>query len=245
MKYFLLSVIALFSINGSANAKTLKIYAAASLTNALQEIGQHYQKKNLIFNFDATSKLAKQIEHGAPADLFFSADLEWMNYLQDKDRILESSRVDLLSNKIVLIIPIDSKKIPATPNDLKDDFYHHIALAGETVPAGKFARAALESEKVLTKELKKKIVNADNVRVALSWVALHEAAAGIVYQTDVLIEPKVKVAFSFREGTYPKIIYPAAVVKSSAHQSSAQNFLEFCKSPEGLAIFKKHGFSTL
>jgi molybdate transport system substrate-binding protein len=245
MKYSLFLILALFSTSLLAEVKSLKVYAAASLTNVLQEIAKEYKGPKVVFNFDSSSKLAKEVESGAPADLFFSADTEWMDFLDGKDKIVKSSRIDLLSNKIVLIVPTDAKKIPTSPKDLSDSTYHHIALAAESVPAGKFARAALKAEEVLTDAFIKKIVNADNVRIALSWVAQHEASAGVVYATDVLIEPKVKIAFPFKEGTYPKIIYPAAVVKNSASQSAAKNFLEICKSKKAKAIFEKAGFINL
>lgn len=245
MKFTFLISLILLSSTLFANAKSLKIYAATSLSNVLQEIVKDYKGPKIVFNFDATSKLAKQIDSGAPADLFFSADVEWMDYLDSKERILKSSRVDLVSNKIVLIIPVDAKIIPSSPKDLTDEYYHHIALAAETVPAGKIARAALKAEGLLTESFNKKIVNADNVRVALSWVAKHEAPAGVVYATDALIEPKVKIAFSFKDEAYPKIIYPAAVIKNSEQRKQAQAFLALCQSPKAKSLFMKAGFINL
>jgi molybdate transport system substrate-binding protein len=246
LKHMFVFCLIAFSLNALAADKTIKVYAAASLSNVLQEISREYKGKDkIVFNFDASSKLAKQIESGAPADLFFSADSDWMDYLDKQNRIVKASRADLLSNKIVVIIPADSKKIPTQTKDLLDPFYHHIALAGEAVPAGKFAREALKSEGLLTDSFNKKVVNADNVRVALSWVAGHEAAAGVVYATDVLVEPKVKVAFSFKDGTYPKIIYPGAVVQKSESLKEAQEFLHFCKTPKAKEIFAKAGFINI
>lgn len=245
MKVIFLIFLIIYSSSLFAEGKKLKIYAAASLTNVLQEIAKDFKESKVVFNFDASSKLAKQVESGAPADLFFSADAEWMNYLDTQEKIVKASRIDLLSNKIVLIVPMDAEKIPSSPKDLTDEHYHHIALAAEGVPAGRFARAALKAEGILSENFMKKIVNADNVRVALSWVAKHEAAAGVVYMTDVLLEPKVKIAFPFKEGTYPKIIYPAAVVKDSDRSKEAHQFLELCKTQKAKAIFIKAGFIYL
>ena len=245
-KNFTFLFLIIFSTHLFAAEKSLKIYAAASLSNVLQEINKEFKSsRKIVFNFDASSKLAKQIAFGAPADLFFSADAAWMVYLEKAGKIDTSSRVNLVSNQMVLIVPIDSIKVPVHSKDLLDNFYHHIALAGEAVPAGKFARAALKTEGVLTDAFKKKIVNADNVRVALRWVASHEAAAGVVYATDVLIEPKVKIAFSFKDDSYPKIIYPAAVVSKSKMALDAQKFIAFCKTQRAQDIFAKAGFINL
>jgi molybdate transport system substrate-binding protein len=233
----------LLSINVFASGNLLRVYAAASLTNVLNDISKEYAAQKILFNFDGSSKLAKQIEAGSPADLFFSADAEWMDYLANKNKIESSTRTDLLSNKIVVIVPSDAKALPGKMSDLNS--LAHIALAGESVPAGKFARAALKAEGVLTETFSKKIVNADSVRIALSWVAGHEAEAGIVYATDAAIEPKVKIAFQVKESAYPKIIYPAAVVSGSGRAKEASEFLNFCKSKKAQDIFKKAGFVIL
>lgn len=236
----------LICLNTYAQENKISIYAASSLSNVLQVIAKEYKgPRKIVFNFDASSKLAKQIESGAPADLFFSADSEWVDFLDKQSLIIKSSRVDLVTNKLVVIVPQTSKKIPIKVEDLADDFYHHISLAGEAVPAGKFARAALNADNILTPFFNKKIVNADNVRVALSWVASGEAAAGIVYATDVLIEPKVKIAFAIKENTYPKIVYPGAIIAKSKNLAQAQKFLEFCKSKKAQEIFEKAGFINL
>ncbi len=228
-----------------AQNSKLTVVGAASLSNVLNEVAKSYQSSKITFSFDASSKLAKQIEAGAPADIFFAADEEWVKYLEKKNRLLKDSKTDLLSNNIVLIVPTISKKIPASPADLKDNFYHHIALAGESVPAGKFGREALRNENAFDESVQKKVVNADNVRVALSWVASHEASAGIVYATDVLIEPKVKVAYTFQEKSHAKIIYSVAVIAGSKNVIEAKKFLEFCKGKIAAEIFRKAGFKFL
>jgi molybdate transport system substrate-binding protein len=242
----ILFVLAALPVSLSAAEAALKVFAAASLSNVLTGISNEYgSAQKITFNFDGTSKLAKQIESGAPADLFFSADDEWMDYLAGKNKIDTATRVDLASNKIVVVVPSDSNNPPARAVDLASEHYRHIALAGEAVPAGRFARSALKSEGTMTEAFAKKIVNADNVRVALNWVSSHDAEAGIVYSTDALIEPKVKVAFVFKDGSYPKIRYPAAVLTSSRQAQNAKAFLDFCRSEKAKEIFKKAGFILL
>lgn len=231
----------LFSTAALSETKTLRIFAAASFTNVLNEIAQTYKGNAKInFNFDATSKIAKQIESGAPADLFFSADKEWMDYAERNNLIESASRTNLVSNELVMIVPRHSKMIPVTIQDVNDNFYHHLALAGESVPAGKAARVALKDE-----ISNKKIVNADNVRIALNWVAANEAPAGVVYATDAKSEPNVKIAFTLKKDTYPQIIYTAAVVRTSLEKTEAQKFLDFCKTNVAKEIFKKAGFIPL
>jgi molybdate transport system substrate-binding protein len=226
------------------NNPTITILAASSLTNVLPKIADAWKAKTgmqATFSFESSSKLAQQIKLGAPADLFFSADQEWMDYLDKADRIENKTRTTLLSNRIVLIVSSDSTFIPKSSSDLNNALIKHLALAGETVPAGKFARAALTSEGQLEK-IQTKIVNAANVRGALQWVALKEAEAGIVFQTDAIVQPKVKVAFVFKESTHPKIEYPIAVIKESKNAEAAKSFIEFCKGLEAKIIFENEGF---
>lgn len=243
--HWVLTIICLFfSSTLLAKQETLKVFAAASLSDVLQEIVKEYKGSKVIFNFDATSKLAKQIEAGAPADVFFSADLEWMDHLEKNKKILADTRTPLVSNRVVLVVPADSKMIPETPKDLLKKEYRHIALASESVPAGRFARSVLKSTGLL-KDLDKKIVNASNVRVALNWVIKHEAEAGIVYFTDAMIDSKVKIAFTFKEETHPKIIYPAAVTTKSTQMEEAKKFVNFFRSEYAKKKFKEAGFINL
>jgi molybdate transport system substrate-binding protein len=167
-----------------------------------------------------------------------------MENLDQEGKIIKESRATLLSNRIVTVVPVDFTFIPKSSKDLLDSKIKHLALAGESVPAGKFARAALTSEGQLDK-VQEKIVNASNVRAALQWVALKEAEAGIVFQTDAKVEPKVKIAFIFPEASHPKIEYPAAIIKDSKNIVAAKSFLIFCKSKEAKAIFESEGFMVL
>lgn len=225
-----------------ASEKKLRIYAAASLGPVLTELIKYYGDKSILLNLAATSKLAKQIEAGAPADLFFSADEEWMNYLAQRNKLILPTKVDLLSNRMVVIVSVDSDSSPRTLKDLLQPQYRHIALASETVPAGKFAREALRKESIDENLLKKKITHADNVRIVLNWIANKEVKVGMVYFTDAVNEPRVKTTFVVSDQSHSKIIYSAAIVKQSSHTLRARNFIEFCLSPEAKKIFIKAGF---
>ena len=252
MNYYLkiLSIISLMTFSQvaiSAPTETLTILAAASLTNVLPKVADAWntkKNKEIIFSFEATSRLAQQVKAGVVADLFFSADQEWMDNLDQENKIEKDSRTTLLSNRIVLIVPTDSTFVPKSSAELLDPKIKHLALAGETVPAGKFARAALKSEGQLEK-IQSKIVSANNVRAALQWVALKEAEAGIVFQTDAKIQSKVKIAFQFPESSHPKIEYPMAIIKGSKNLVLSKSFMDFCKTNEAKKIFESEGFIVL
>lgn len=229
----------------AADAPALTVLGAASLTESLQAVGAAWTAHGhpaVTFSFDASSRLAKQIEAGSPADAFFSADEDWMNELASQGRIDPSTRVDLLGNTLVVVVPASSKVAVHTAKDLSSATVHHLALAGESVPAGKYGRAALTSLGAW-EGVKDRVVNGDNVRAVLAWVAGGEAEAGIVYATDARVEPKVTVAFAFPASSYPPIVYPAAVVQGSAHAGDAKSFVAFCSTPEAMAIFEKAGFT--
>jgi molybdate transport system substrate-binding protein len=231
----------------AASALPLRVLAASSLTNVLPQVGNAWTKKSNIdvqFSFDATSRLAVQVEEEAPADVFFSADSDWMDRLEKRQLVDSSTRVDLLSNELVLIVPTKAISPPATLDDLRSSDVKKIALAGENVPVSKYARAAFERGGVWDM-VQNKLVRGDNVRSILQWVAEGVADAGVVYRTDVKIEPRVKVAISFAPSTYPDITYPAAVVKKSKRAEDAKSFLAFCRSADARAIFKKAGFTPL
>ena len=228
----------------------LVIFAAASLKNALDEIATGWKdsgKPAARISYAASSALAKQLEQGAPADLFISADLDWMDYVEKKDLIRKDTRVNLLGNKIVLIAPRDSK---ATV-DVKQGFDLGKALAGgklamanvDSVPAGKYGKAALEKLGAWD-GVKGSIAQAENVRAALLLVARGEAALGIVYSTDAAAEPNVKIIGTFPADSHPPIIYPAAVTKDSK-SPDAKAFLDLLKSTKARPAFEKQGFEVL
>ena len=234
-----------------AQPKELVIFAAASLKNALDEATAAWVKETgkpaPKISYAASNALAKQIEQGAPADLFLSADLDWMDYVAGKNLIKPDTRVSLLANRIALIAPADSTAnvTLAAGVDLT------AALGGgrlamgnvESVPAGKYGKAALEKLGGWDK-VKDKVAQADNVRAALLLVARGEAPLGIVYTTDAAAEPKVKVIATFPQETHPPIIYPVAVLKDSANPD-AENFLSYLRGAGPKAAFEKQGFTVL
>jgi molybdate transport system substrate-binding protein len=227
------------------------VFAAASLKNALDEIAATWSKDTgkpaPKISYAASSALAKQMEQGAPADMFISADLDWMDYVAGKNLIKADTRFNLLGNKIVLIAPKDSKT--ATLAIKGDDLAK--ALAGgklsmanvESVPAGKYGKAALEKLGAWT-AVKDSIAQAENVRAALLLVARGEAPLGIVYSTDAAAEPNVRIVATFPEDSHPPIIYPAALTKD-AKNADAKAFLDFLRSAKARTSFEKQGFTVL
>ncbi len=243
----------LAGISGPARAQTkeLVIFAAASLKNALDEAAANWVRASgkpaPKISYAASNALARQLEQGAPADLFFSADLDWMDYAQAKKLIRPDSRVSLLANRIALIAPADATaSVTLAPGvDLAAALgTGRLAIANvEAVPAGKYGKAALEKLGSWDK-VRDRIAQADNVRAALLLVARGEAPLGIVYSTDAAAEPKVKVIATFPEDSHPRIIYPVAVTRDSRHPD-AQDFLSHLRSAGPKAVFEKQGFVVL
>lgn len=220
------------------------VLAAASLTEVLQEAGAVWAAKGHpapAFSFDASSKLAKQIEAGAPADLYLSADQQWMDHLDGRGLLAPGTRVDLVGNTLVVVVPAASAPGPAGPEDLARPSVRRLGLAGENVPAGRYGRASLRSLG-LWDTLAERVVSGDNVRTVLGWVATGEVDAGLVYATDAPVEPRVRVAFRLPASSHPPIVYPAAVVKGAPHPREAEAFLAFCEGSEGRTIFAAAGF---
>ena len=237
---------------GIAQAQdSVVVFAAASLKNALDEIAATWAKDTgkpaPKISYAASSALAKQMEQGAPADLFISADLDWMDYAAGKNLIKADTRFNLLGNNIVLIAPKDSRtaNLAIKGDDLAK------ALAGgrlsmanvEAVPAGKYGKAALEKLGAWT-AVKDSIAQAENVRAALVLVARGEAPLGIVYSTDAAAEPNVRIVATFPEDSHPPIIYPAALTKD-AKNADAKAFLDFLRSAKARTSFEKQGFTVL
>jgi molybdate transport system substrate-binding protein len=234
-----------------AQAGGLVIFAAASLKNALDEIAAAWTKETgkpaPKISYAASPALAKQMEQGAPADLFISADTEWMDYVEKKDLIKKDTRVNLLGNKIVLIAPRDSK----VAVEIKPGFDLAKALAGgklamanvDAVPAGKYGKAALEKLGAWN-GVKDNVAQAENVRAALLLVARGEAPLGIVYSTDAAADPNVKIVGVFPAESYPPVIYPAAVTKESK-TADAKLFLDYLKSSKARPAFERQGFTVL
>ncbi|HEY3908697.1 MAG TPA: molybdate ABC transporter substrate-binding protein [Stellaceae bacterium] len=243
---------ALALLVGPAPAQTsgVLVFAAASLKNALDDVDTSYQRqtgKHVTASLAASSTLAKQIANGAPADIFISADLAWMDYLAKRHLIKPGTRKDLLGNELVLIAPTDStlrvKIAPGFPL-AKLLAGGKLAMADTSaVPAGKYGKAALAKLGVWA-AVAGQIAQAENVRAALELVALKEAPLGIVYRTDAAVEPNVKVVGVFPDDTHPPIIYPVALTAAST-SPDAPGFLAYLESPKTAALFEKQGFKVL
>lgn len=226
------------------------VFAAASLKNALDAVNAQWQKetgKKAVVSYAASPALAKQIEQGAPAQMFISADLDWMDYLAGKNLIKADTRSNLLGNRIVLIAPKDK----AQPVEIKAGFDlakilgdGRLSMANiEAVPAGKYGKAALEKLGVW-QSVSNRIAQAENVRAALLLVSRGEAPAGIVYQTDAAADPSVKIIGTFPESSHPPIIYPVALTATATHPDAAA-FLAYMKSAKAKPLFEAQGFSVL
>jgi molybdate transport system substrate-binding protein len=233
----------------AARAADITVFAAASLTNALQKAADSYRAKSgqsVAISFAASSVLAKQIESSGGADMFISADKDWMDYLDNKGLIVRSTRKDLLGSHLVMIAPSASPaRIKIAPRfDIMGALGGgRLAVADpDSVPAGKYARTALTALGVWSNVVDHLVI-AENVRVALAYVARGEAPLGIVYTTDAMAEPKVKIVGEFPGNTHAPIVYPAALTRDA--KPSAQAFLDFLKGPEATDIFAKAGFVVL
>lgn len=229
-------------------AQNLTVFAAASLKNALDDVDAQYQKRSgekAAISYAASSALGRQIQSGAPADIFISADLEWMDYVEKRDLLRPGSRTNLLRNEIVLIAPADSKaSFSIGPRFPLAQLLGNGRLAigdPDHVPAGKYARAALESLAVWP-TVADRLARAENVRAALNFVSRGEAPFGVVYRTDAVADSKVRVVGAFPAASHPAIVYPAALLAGSK-SPAAEKYFAFLKSPEAAGIFRKHGFA--
>ena len=234
----------------AAAADKVTVFAAASMKNALDAANAEWQKETgneTTVSYAASSALAKQIEAAAPADLFISADLAWMDYVAEKKLIREDTRSNLLGNRIVLIAPKDK----AEKVEIKEGF----DLAGlvgdgklamgavDSVPAGKYGKAALEKLGIWP-SVEGKVAGAESVRAALALVSRGEAPYGIVYQTDAAADPGVAIVGAFPEDSHPPIIYPVAILADSK-SPAASAYLDFLKSDKAAPFFTEQGFTVL
>ena len=234
----------------AAQEKSITVFAAASMKNALDEIDSLFTKQSgikVVASYAASSALMKQIELGAPADVFLSADIDWMDYGAKRNLIRNDTRENLLGNRLVLIAPRDSKigNVTIGPG------FDLAALAGSgriatgdvrAVPAGLYAKAALEKLGIWS-SVESKMAMAENVRAALVLVARGEAPLGIVYETDAKVDPGVKIVGVFPEDSHPPIIYPVAMTKDA--KPDAAQYLAFLRTPEAKAVFERYGFRVL
>lgn len=236
----------------AAQDEGVLVFAAASLKNAMDEIaagfGRQQQAKATV-SYAASSALAKQVEQGAPADLFVSADLDWMDYLADKGLIDDGSRFDLLKNRIVLVAGRDSglgRREIGRGFDLAGLLGDGRLAVGEvsSVPAGRYAKAALEKLGAW-QGVEGRLAQAENVRAALALVARGEAPLGIVYATDAVAEENVQVVGTFPEDSHPPIIYPVALTEQGAGNAAAGDLLTYLRGAAARAAFERQGFTVM
>src|SRR5262245_37272518 len=229
----------------SGHAAPIHVFAAASLADSLKEIAAAYEKQTgdkVAFNFGASSLLARQIEEGAPADLFFSADEAKMDGLEAKGFVVKETRKSRLSNSIVIVVARENGAVIESPKDLATGKVKWLALAEpRTVPAGIYAKEYLQKQS-LWPIVQSKVVPTENVRAALAAVEAGNAEAGIVYKTDAAISKKVKVAYEVPAKDSPAISYPVALVKEAKHEEAARRFLRHLESDVASRVFEKFGF---
>ncbi|CDZ56927.1 molybdate ABC transporter substrate-binding protein [Neorhizobium galegae] len=241
--------LASFAAPAAAQEK-VTVFAAASMKNALDNANKAWAAQGggqVTVSYAASSALAKQIESGAPADIFISADLDWMKYLSDKKLVREDTRLNWLGNRIVLVAAKDTAK----PVDIRPG----VDLAGllkggrlamgepNAVPAGKYGRASLE-KLGLWSSVEKSLASAESVRAALAFVSRGEAPYGIVYQTDAAADPGVAIVGTFPADTHPPIIYPIATL-SESKSKDAPAYLGYLTSDKAAPFFEKEGFTVL
>jgi len=251
MKKSLFLAVCLAMTFSSAHAETVKVYAAASLSNAMIDIANIYQAQHpqtkIVSVFGASSALAKQIHAGANSDLFFSADQDWMNYLVQK-KVVDSNLVKpLLFNQLVVISPkhLNISFKPQPNFNFSQSFKGHLCTGQmESVPAGKYAKQSLMKLNWLN-SLKARIVGTDDVRSALAFVERSECEVGIVYKTDALISQKIKIIGTFPSNLHSPIVYPLALTKQGAKNKEAVQFEQFVKgSHQAQTIFQEYGFKV-
>jgi molybdate transport system substrate-binding protein len=230
-----------------ARGADLTVFAAASLKEALDEQVGRFEAETggrIVVSYGGSNALARQIEAGAPADIFLSADADWIDYLDKRNLLRPGTRIDLLRNRLVLIAPVDTRtSLPIAPGFALAAALGtgRLAMANpDSVPAGKYGKAALTALGVWA-SVESRVARTDNVRAALMLVARGEAPLGIVYATDAIAEPKVRVAGTFPDNVHPPIVYPIAIVATS-RSPNAQRFVDNLGSPAARAIWGGHGF---
>lgn len=244
-----LAVATMFALTLRAHAADITVFAAASLKDALDQIGPQYQQKRghtVVFSFAASSVLARQIENAQGVDVFVSADTQWMDYLDTRGLIQRDTRRDLLGNHLVLVAPADSKiAVTIAPHfDLAGALGGgRLAIADPaSVPAGIYGKAALTSLGVWD-SVAGHLAPAENVRAALAFVARGETPLGIAYTTDALSERKVRIVAQFPDSSHAPIVYPAALIKDA--KPTAREFLDYLSSADARGIFRSNGFIIL
>jgi molybdate transport system substrate-binding protein len=234
----------------SASAASVVVFGAASLREALDAQAKQFESATghkVVVSYAASNTLARQIEAGAPVDLFISADLDWMDYLDRKVLLMPGTRVDVLRNALVLIAPASSKSVlKIGPGfDLPDALGSRRLAMGnpDSVPAGKYGKSALESLG-MWRSVEKRVARAENVRAALALVSRGEAPFGIVYATDAYADKRVRIVDTFPASSHPPIVYPAAILASSK-SAAAKTLLDYLRTTPARATWERYGFATL
>lgn len=247
---FILGAGALAASGPASAAGAVTVFAAASLQESLTEAGALWSRGSgtrATFSFGASSAMARQISQGAPADLFLSADLEWMDWLAERRLIVAASRRNLLSNSLVLVAPAGSRVVLPVSRGMplaRALGSGRLAIADvNAVPAGRYARAALISLGVWA-SVERRLLPAESVRAALAYVSRGEAPLGVVYATDARADPKVRVVGTFPASSHPAIVYPAALTAASRNGAAA-SLLGWLQGPQAGAVFKARGFGVL
>ena len=248
MKTLSLVLLALLVV-ARAHAAELTVHAAASLTDAMRELASLYERANpgdrLLFNFGASSQLARQIKEGAPADVFFSADEAQMDNLDKAGLLAPGTRENLLGNTLVVVVPADSKLAVTAAADLVKPEFKKVAVAEpNTVPVGVYTKEYL-TKLGLWETILPKVVPTDNVRASLAAVESGNVEAGTVYKTDALISKKVRVAYEVPAAEGPKIRYPLAALKDSKDAAQSAKLVSFLGGTEARTVFARYGFATL
>lgn len=246
-RLLLVLVFVLTAVIPARAAERLTVFAAASLREAMEQAGAVFEKDTgtrVVFSFAGTGTLARQVEAGAPADVFVSADAAWMDYVLEKEAVLPESVRDIASNAIVLIGPEGSQPLDLSAQTLTQRLGgNRLAMADpETVPAGRYGKAALENLG-LWQAVSGSLAPMENVRIALASVARGDTPLGLVYKTDAAVEPGVAILFEFPPESHPPIRYLAALTRAQAHPEAAA-FLAFLSSPPSRDILHSLGFVT-
>lgn len=232
----------------NAESKEILVLAAASLTDVLTELGNNYKTETgttVTFSFASSGALQTQIEAGSPADIFFSAAQKQMNALQEKDLIETDTKKDLLENKVVLIAPKNSALNIKSFTDITNSNITNVGLGEpKSVPVGQYSEEILSNLSILD-TVKEKAVYGSDVRNVLSWVETGEVDCGIVYATDAQIAKNIDIIAEAPEGTHKKVIYPVAVIKSSANKEEAKKFIDYISTDKAIEAFKKYGFTVI
>ncbi len=242
-----MSACAVFTLAHVAHAQPrerITLYAAASLKDGMDVLLKGRENVNAIYAGSAT--LARQIEHGAPADIFVAADLDWMDYLEKKNLLRAGTRFNLLGNRLVLIAPANDKTalaiVPRFPLAAAMGNGRLAMADPDSVPAGKYGKAALQALGVWD-SVAKRLAPSDNVRAALLLVARGETPFGVVYASDAVADARVRVVGQFPADSHPRIVYPAALLAAS-RASGAAAMLEYLRSPDAAVVWRRHGFGV-